>query len=194
MRKEKLDQLLASLEEAIRKLRQELQKSKSSEVEGTFIQQITVLFEKVTATLGVDSELEEKRRIYGNIVAFLKEQGSKRGADHAYLSAAYQLCNETDSRLTSGGGYSKDIEDIVGWARQIIIAIKASYENIPDGPVMFRTEIFSKEMGGSSITRRKWESEGDWDNLPAKVREEFIRSGKESLEYMWYPDQSANLK
>lgn len=189
MRKEELDQLLASLEETIKRLRQELRKSKASEFEGTFIQQITVLFEKITAALGIDSVLEEKRRIYGNIVAFLKEQGSRRGADRSYLSAAYQLCNETDSRLTSGNDYSRDIEGIVSWARQIIVAIKASYEKIPDDTVMFRTEIFSKEIGSSSVTRRKWESEGNWDDLPAKVREEFIRSGERSLEYMWYPDQ-----
>lgn len=194
MRKDELDQLLAYLEEAIRKLRQELQKSRASEVEGTFIQQIIVLFEKTTAALGIDSTLEEKRRIYGNIVAFLKEQGSKRGADRLYLSAAYQLCNEADSRLTSGSDSSRDIEEVVNWARQIIVAIKASYEKIPDGTVMFRTEIFSKEIGGSFATRRKWENKGDWDDLPAKVREEFIRSGERSLEYMWYPDQSSTLK
>lgn len=194
MRKEELDQLLASLEEAIRRLRQELRKSKASEVEGTFIQQITALFEKITADLGIDSALEEKRRIYDNIVAFLKEKGSKRGADRLYLSAAYQLCNETDSRLASGINYSKDIEAIVSWARQIIIAIKVSYDKVSDGTVIFRTEIFSKDIGSSSVTRKKWEIKSDWDDLPAKIREEFIRSGETSLEYVWYPDQASTLK
>lgn len=195
MRKEELDQLLTSLEDKIRELKQDLHRSKSSEIDDTFVQRVIAFFEEIIKTIGIDSALEEKRRIYGNIVEFLKNRGSNRGAERAYLSAAYHLCNETDSRLTYGNDYSQFVEEITSWAREIIIAIKVYYEKLPNGTVIFRTEIFSKGISNSSPTRSQWEMKGHWDGLPSKVREEFIRTGNKSVDYMWYPpSQNGNLK
>ena len=117
-----------------------------------------------------------------------------RGAEHVYLSAAHQLCNETDSQLTYGDDYSQTVEEITNWVREIIIGIQVFYEKTSADRVIFRTEIYSKGTGDSSPTRSKWESEGNWADLPSKVREEFIRSEKNSLDYMWYPDQAGNFK
>ena len=87
--KEDLDRFLAYLENRISKIRQNLQKSKNFEADETFIQQIVALAKEIIKFFGIDSALEEKRRIYGNIVDFLKGKGSKRGAEHVYLSAAH---------------------------------------------------------------------------------------------------------
>jgi hypothetical protein len=194
MRIEDLEQLLTYLEDKIRKIRQDLHNSKSSRVDNIFIQQIIALFDKITEALGIDSGLEEKRRIYGNIVDFLKEKGGKRGAECAYLSAAHRLCNETDSRLTYANDDSQSVIEITDWARETIIAVKVCYDKKSGDMVAFRTEIFSKGIGDLQLIRSKWECIGNWDDLPPKVREEFIRSDEKSLDYPWYPNQDKNLK
>jgi len=192
MKNEDLDKLLAGLEKSISEFRRKLRSSKQSNSDITIIQQIASLFEKITeAILGEDTELQERRRIYLNMVDFFKEKRSKRGGDQMYLSAAYGLCNETDARLTEGSDSSQAVQEILNWAKETIIAIKVYYEKRSNDEVIFRTEIFSRGIDGrDSPTRSKWEKKGDWDDLPPKVREEFIRTDKGILDYMWYPEQS----
>ena len=194
MKNEELDKILASVEKQIGDFRRKLRNSKSLESDTTIIEQIASLFEKlVEAISGEDADLEEKRRIYQNIVDFLKQRRSKRGADEIYLSAAYLLCNETDKRLTNGTDNSEVVQKITDWAKENIIAIKVYYETKADDKVIFRTEIFSRGLESRDPpSRNKWESGGDFSDLPSKVREEFIRTKKNTLDYMWYPDHSGD--
>lgn len=111
-----------------------------------------------------------------------------------YLSAAYHLCKETDARLIDGIDRSSGVLEIASWMKETIIAVKVYYEKRSDDNVIFRTEIFSRGIDSRDTpTRSKWESKGDWDDLPSKVREEFIRTDKTCIDYMWYPDQSQEL-
>jgi|GEM_PF-4170770 len=188
MNQNELDKILENAEQQIRKLRQNLKNNQDS---GTLIQTIIVLLAELasylTEYLGVDSALEDKRRIYSDIVKFLRKQGTTKGVDHLYLSAAYILCGEDDSRLTNNTDRSQAAAGVVKWAREIILGIQVSYEKKTENLYIFKTEIFSKNSIDSSTIKNTYEIESNWDNLPPKVREEFIRLKRNIIDYIWYP-------
>ncbi len=173
--KNELDKILAALEEQIKKLRSELRGNSFSFEEG--FSRLQKILEKFINTLGLDTELENKRRIYGHIANFLSKRFNN-GID-VCKEATYILCQEDDSRLLTEDFPSIQAKRIASTAKEHLLAIKVYYNWLESSQVcQCKTEIFSHKPCDTKPVITRVEEELTWELLPDDVRATFIRNNK----------------
>ena len=180
-----LDEILESLEKQINELRHELRHNTIS-IEMVFTR-LRELFEKTSELLELDTELENKRRIYEHIANFLNK---KFGNDIAPCrEATYLLCQEEDPRLLSKNFPSKEAERIALTAKEHILAIKVHYTWRQELEICdCKTEIFSHKPSDEKPIITRIEEELSWDVLPPDIRATFIRNENQgSIGFELYP-------
>ncbi|MEQ8467210.1 hypothetical protein [Coleofasciculus sp. E1-EBD-02] len=183
--KNELDTILAFLEKQIKKLRLDLRDNALSFDE--VFSKLQNILDKIINTLGLDTELENKRRIYGHIANFLRKRFNKD--IDVCKEATYILCQEDDPRLLTENFPSVQATKIASTAKEHLLAIKVYYNWLEQPQVcQCKTEIFSHKPGDTKPVITRVEEELTWELLPDDVRATFIRNNKkDSVGFELYP-------
>jgi hypothetical protein len=138
------------------------------------------------------NDLNDKREVYNHISEFIGRFVSK--PRHVLLYITHQLCNETDSILLNETRLSNEeageAAAILPKVKDLIIAVKVNYERPSEKPkeaIIRKTEVWHLKNG--SPANFSVEVKINWEDLPADVREEYIKTRERKITFKLYPKE-----
>ena len=127
-------------------------------------------------------DLQEKRKVYLIIAKFLRDNFQKPLP--VSLGATHILCDEPEPRLLLDGVLDDETQQLVKFAKEVILTIKVLYEPRPNR--FYNRQIEILWLKNDQPKAVKVEEEVPWDYLSTDVREKHLRSGADTLLFKLY--------